>query len=130
VIALSVGPIGGFAKFTRQAMLDALSSDYVRMARANGISPISIVFRHAFKTAALQVVTLAGLLTIGLLAGTVFAETVFALPGLGSLMVLGTTTHDFPVVQGIALFFTLIVVGVNLLVDLTYTLLSPKVAVT
>jgi peptide/nickel transport system permease protein len=127
VIALSIAPIGLFAKYTREAMMDALSSEYVRMARANGISPLSIVMRHAFKTASLQVVTLAGLLTISLLVGTVFVEKVFALPGMGSLMVESVNLHDLAMVQGIVVFFTLIIVVVNLLTDLAYSLLAPKV---
>jgi peptide/nickel transport system permease protein len=129
VIALSIGAVGGFAKFTREAMLDALGSEYIRMARANGIAPASIICRHAFKTASLQVVTLAGLLTVGLLVGTVFAETAFGLPGLGSAIVNAANNRDLPVVQGIAVFFTIIVVVVNLTVDLAYGLLSPKVRV-
>jgi peptide/nickel transport system permease protein len=127
VTALAIAPIGGFAKFTRDAMMDALASEYVRMARANGISPVSIVLRHAFKTASLQVVTLAGLLTIWLLVGTVFAEKVFALPGMGSLIVEAVTLHDLAMVQGVIVFFTLVVVVVNLVTDLAYSLLSPKV---
>jgi peptide/nickel transport system permease protein len=127
VIALSVGAIGAFAKFTREAMMDALASEYVRMARANGISPASIVFRHALKTASLQVLTLAGLFTISLLIGTVFVEIVFALPGMGSLMVQAVLQRDVPLVNGIAVFFCLIVIAVNLVVDLMYSVLSPKV---
>jgi peptide/nickel transport system permease protein len=130
VVALSLGPVGGFAKFTREAMVDALSSEYVRMARANGVRGRSIVLQHAFKTASVQVLTLLGLLTVGLLGGTVFVENVFGLPGLGSEIVLAIKGGDLPDVQGIAMLFTLIVVGVNLLVDLAYTLLSPRVRVT
>jgi peptide/nickel transport system permease protein len=129
VVALAIGPIGAFAKFTREGMLDALSSEYVRMARANGVSPVSIVVRHAFRSASLQVVTLASLLMIGLLIGTVFVEKVFALPGLGTLITTGVTNHDLPVVQAVAVFFTLIIVVINLVTDLTYGLLSPKVRV-
>jgi peptide/nickel transport system permease protein len=128
-VALSIAAVGGFAKFTREAMMDALASEYVRMARANGIAPSSVVFRHAFKTAALQVVTQAGMFTIGLLIGTVFAEIVFALPGMGNLLVNGAQGHDLPMVQGVTVFFTIIVVLVNLATDLTYSLLSPKVMV-
>jgi peptide/nickel transport system permease protein len=127
VLALALGGIGLFAKFTREQMLDVLSSEYIRMARGNGISPASLVLRHAFKTASLQVVTQAGMLVVGLLIGTVFVEQVFALPGMGSLIVTGAEAGDVPMVQGVALFFTLIVVAVNLIVDLAYGLLSPKV---
>lgn len=129
VTALSIGAIAGFAKFTREAMLDALASEYVRMARANGASRRSIVFQHALKSAGVQVVTLTGLLTIGLLAGTVFVENVFSLPGLGSQIVGAVNGRDIPLVQGIAVFFTLIVIVVNLLTDLAYTVLSPKVRI-
>jgi peptide/nickel transport system permease protein len=127
VAALSIGAIAGFAKFTRDSMLDALSSEYVRMGRANGVPQWSIVFRHAFKGASVQVMTLSGLLVVGLLTGTVFAEQVFGLPGLGTLITQGTLAQDLPVVQGVAVFFTLIVIAVNLVVDLAYSLVSPKV---
>jgi len=130
VVALSLTAIGGFAKFVRDAMLEALSSEYVRVARANGMSPLSIVFRHAFRSASLQVVTLAGLMVIQLLIGTVFVETVFALPGLGSLMVGAAFAKDIPMAQGVAVFFTLIVVVTNLLVDLLYAALNPRVHLT
>jgi peptide/nickel transport system permease protein len=130
VFALAIGPIGLFAKFTRQGMLEALSSEYVRSARANGISPRSIVFIHAFKTASLQVVTIAGLLTVGLLTGTVFVENVFSLPGLGSLLVDSSRAYDVPVVIAVSVVFTLIVIAVNIIVDLAYAVLSPKVRVT
>jgi peptide/nickel transport system permease protein len=129
VAALSLGAIAGFAKFTREAMLDALASDYIRMARANGESARSIVFQHAFKSALVQVITLTGLLTIGLLVGTVFVEDVFSLPGLGSLVVNAIRGEDLPVVQGAAVFFALIVIAVNLVTDLAYSLVSPKARV-
>jgi peptide/nickel transport system permease protein len=129
VVALSIAAVGGMAKFTREAMMDALSSEYVRMAEANGIAPTRIIFIHAFKTASVQVVTQAGMLVIGLLIGTIFVETVFALPGMGSLVVNGAQQHDFPMVQGVVVFFTLIIVLVNLLTDIAYTVLSPKARV-
>jgi peptide/nickel transport system permease protein len=127
VAALSIAAVGAFAKFTREGMLDALGSEYVRMARANGVPPRSVIFQHAFRSAALQVVTLAGLLTVGLLVGTVFVEQVFGMAGLGSLILSGTQGHDLPMVQGVAVFFALIVVVVNLVTDLAYAVLSPKV---
>lgn len=127
VLALAIGGVAGVARQTREAMLDALNSEYIRMARANGLPPRSLYFRHALKNASIPVVTQLGLLTIALLGGTVLVENVFALQGLGRLVVGATTQHDLPVVQGIAVVFTLIVVVVNLLVDLAYTLLNPRV---
>jgi len=110
-------------------MLDVLSSEYIRMAWANGIPRRSIVFRHALRNASMRVVTVFGLLAVGLLGGTVLVEDVFALPGLGSLMVTSATSHDIPVVAGIAVYFTLMVVAINLAVDLAYVWLNPRVRI-
>ena len=127
VAALGLVAVANVAKQTRDAMLDALSSEYVRMAWASGVSASSIFFRHALKNAAIRVLTIIGITVVGLLGGTVLVETVFALPGLGGLAVDATSSHDLPMIQGIVVYFTLIVVGVNLVVDLAYTLLDPRV---
>jgi peptide/nickel transport system permease protein len=127
VVALALHSVAVLAKQTREAMLDALASEHVRMAWANGIPPRYIHYRLALKNAAPRVVTIIGLQTVGLLVGTVFIEHVFALPGLGSALVSSTNQGDLPVVQGITVFFALIIVVVNLLVDLTYSLLDPRV---
>jgi peptide/nickel transport system permease protein len=126
VIALALHSVAAIAKQTRESMLDALSSEYVRMARASGVSRSSIVMRHAFKNASIRVATILGLLTVGLLGGTVFVESVFALPGLGSLAVSSSLGHDLPMIQGVVVYFTVIVVVVNLLIDLAYTWLDPR----
>jgi len=114
---------------TRDAMLDVLSSDYIHVLRANGFPARSIVLRHALRNAAIPVVTLLGIIFIGLLTATVLVETVFALPGLGSAAVQAATQHDLPVIQGEVLYFTIIVVIVNLLTDIAYRLLDPRVRV-
>jgi peptide/nickel transport system permease protein len=129
VVTLAVGAIAVVAKQTRDAMLEALSRDFIDTLRANGATTRSIIFRHALRNAAIPVVTVLGLLFVGLLSGTVLVEAVFAMPGLGGLAVAATTQHDLPMLQGVALTFTLIVVTVNLLVDLTYGWLNPKVRV-
>lgn len=127
VIALALSSVAILAKQTREAMLDALSSEHVRLAWANGIPPRYIYYRLALKTAAPRIVTIVGLQTVGLLVGTVFVEQVFALPGLGSLLVTATAQGDLPVVQGVTVFFALIIVLINLAVDLAYSLLDPRV---
>jgi peptide/nickel transport system permease protein len=127
VIAVSLVGIAGFARFSRDAMLEVLASEHIRMARANGLPERSIIFRYALKNVGIRVVTLIGLFTISLLGGTIFVETVFALPGMGSFVVTGALQGDVPVVQGVVVVFTLIIVIVNLLVDLAYTLLDPRV---
>ena len=127
VAALSLYGIAALAKQTREGMLDVLASEHVRMARANGISPRAIMFRHGLRNASMRVVTMLGLQAVGLLGGTVLIENVFALPGLGSLMVTAATEHDLPVVAGMVVYFTLIVVAINLAVDLAYLWLNPRV---
>jgi peptide/nickel transport system permease protein len=127
VVALALGGVAAIAKQTREAMLEALASEHVRMAWSTGISPRSILFRHAFRVAAMRVVTVLGWLFVSLLGGTVFVETVFALPGLGGLAVSAATQHDLPLIQGVVVCFTVIVVLVNLVVDLVYVWLDPRV---
>ncbi len=126
-VALSLAGIAGVAIQTREAMLDALGSEYIQMAWANGVPARSVFFRHALKNASLQVVTVLGLQVVGLLSGTVFVESVFALPGVGGLIVNAVLQHDLPVVEGVVVYFTLIVVVVNLFIDLAYTWLNPRV---
>jgi peptide/nickel transport system permease protein len=126
VLALSVVSAAIVARYTREAMLEALASEHVRNSWANGVSPTSIYFRHALKNAGPRVITTMGVITVGLLTGTVLVETVFALPGLGSLAVSATNTRDLPMIQGIVLLFTCIVIVVNLLVDLAYAWLNPR----
>ncbi|TNC26394.1 ABC transporter permease [Amycolatopsis alkalitolerans] len=127
VFALALHGITAVAKQTREAMLDVLSSDYIRMARANGVHYRSIVSVNAMKNGSIRVVTILGLQAVGLLGGTVVVENVFALPGLGGLAVDSTAQHDLPVIQGIVIYFTGIVVVINLIVDIAYTWLNPKV---
>jgi peptide/nickel transport system permease protein len=127
VVALALHGVAAVAKHTREAMLDVLASEHVRMARANGIPERSIIFRHGLKNAGMRTTTVVGIQAVALLGGTVLVENVFALPGLGSLAVSSTLQHDLPVVQGLVVVFTLMVVFINLVVDLVYTLLNPRV---
>lgn len=127
IAALALYSVAVIAKQTREAMLDALSSEYIRMAWASGISPRAILFRHALRNASMRVVTILGLLFVGLLGGTVLVEHVFALPGLGGLAVTSATSHDLPVIQGVVVYFTVIVVFVNLVIDVLYVWLNPRV---
>lgn len=129
VIALGVGGVTLIAKQTRDQMMEMMASGFVMNLRANGLSERSIVLRHAARNAAIPVVTVVGITFIGALGGAVFIETVFVLPGLGAAIVNATNYHDLPMVQGIAVYFTLIVIVVNLLVDLSYGWLNPRVRV-
>lgn len=127
VVTLSVAGVTIVAQQTRDAVLDALNLDFVRVLQANGFSRRSIVYRHVLRSAAIPIVSLIGVVFVSLLSGTVFVETIFALPGLGSDAVQATEQHDIPLIQGVALYFALIVIVVNLLVDLLYTWLNPRV---
>jgi peptide/nickel transport system permease protein len=127
VLTLAAGAVAFIAKQTRDALADVMSREFVVMLRARGLSERSVVLRHALRNAAIPVVTLLGLLFVGLLGGTVLVEDVFSIPGLGQQAVTAAGSHDLPVIEGVALYFTVIVVIVNLLVDLSYRLLNPKV---
>ena len=127
VVALAFPGIAVTAKQTRDAMLEALASDYVRVARANGVRGSSLVLRHALKNAALPIVTVLGIQAISMMGGAVLIENVFALPGLGSLIVSASIQHDLPLVQGVAVVFTVLVVVINVLCDLACAWLDPTV---
>jgi peptide/nickel transport system permease protein len=127
VVTLSVGAVAVLAKQTRDAMSDVLSREFVTMLYARGLSARSIVFKHALRNAAIPVVTVLGLMLVNLLSGTVLIESVFAVPGLGQLAVNASSSHDLPLIEGVAFYFAIVVVITNLLVDASYRLLNPKV---
>lgn len=114
-------------RITRSAMLEVLSQDYVRTARAKGLAERVVIFRHALKNALLPVVTIVGLQFGTLLGGAILTETIFSWPGIGLWLYEGILNRDYPVVQGGVVFVALIFVIVNLLVDLSYALLDPRI---
>lgn len=126
VVTLAAGGATGIAKQTRDSMSDQLSQEYILALRATGISERSIIFRHALRNAAIPVVTVIGLFFVGMLGGAVLIEQIFTLPGLGSEAVTATSSHDLPVIQGVALCFAIIVVIVNLIIEVAYGWLNPK----
>jgi len=126
VVTLGLGGITAVTKQTRDAMREALSREFVYALRADGVPEWRIVYIHALRNAAIPILTLLGTIFVGLLGGSVIVEQVFTLPGLGSLAVSSTQAHDLPVIEGIAVYFALGVVAVNLIVDLLYGWLNPK----
>ncbi|MGN6606295.1 MAG: ABC transporter permease [Jatrophihabitans sp.] len=127
VITLAFSSAAPIAKQTRDGVLAELGKDYVAVLRARGISERRIILKHVLRNAGTPVLSVVGLVAVGLFGGAVLVETVFVLPGLGGEVVSATGAHDIPVIQGVAVFFTALVVIVNLLVELGYAALNPKV---
>ena len=125
--ALGMIYVALLARITRASMLDVLAQDYVRTARAKGVGQTGVLFVHALKNAANPVVTVAGLGVALLIGGTVVTETVFAIPGLGTLTENAILQRDYPVIQGVVLLFSFVYVIINLVVDLLYTVFDPRI---
>jgi peptide/nickel transport system permease protein len=125
--ALGLLYVALLARITRSAMLEVLSQDYVRTARAKGLGQGSVLFTHALKNAAVPIVTIAGIGFASLVGGAVVTETVFAIPGLGRLTVDAILQRDYPVIQGVVLLFSFLYVLINLGVDLLYTVFDPRI---
>jgi len=126
-ITLAASILGFIVRLTRSTVLDVLESDYVRTAKAKGLSSHAVVFKHALRNALLPVVTLIGLQASYLLGGSLIVESVFAWPGIGTLVVDAILGRDYPVVQAVVFLVAMMVVVVSLLVDLTYSVLDPRV---
>jgi len=126
-ITLSVIFIALIARVTRASVLEALGEDYIRTARAKGLPELRVLVRHAVANAAVPIVTVIGIGIALLIGGVVVTESVYAIPGLGRLTVDAVLARDFPTIQGVILFFSLVYVGVNLLVDLSYVFLDPRI---
>ncbi|MGE5641193.1 MAG: ABC transporter permease [Clostridia bacterium] len=126
-ITLSFIYIALIARVTRASMLEALGEDYIRTARAKGLPEIRVLVRHALANAAIPIVTVIGIGIAILIGGVVVTESVYAIPGLGRLTVDAVLARDFPTVQGVILFFSFVYVIVNLLVDLSYAFLDPRI---
>jgi peptide/nickel transport system permease protein len=126
-VALGGVYIALIARITRATMLEVLSQDYIRTARAKGAGQRSILFLHALKNAAVPIVTIIGIGIALLIGGAVVTESVFAIPGLGRLTVDAILRRDYPVIQGVVLLFSFVYVLVNLLIDLLYTLFDPRI---
>ena len=115
------------ARMTRSSMLEVLGEDYIRTARAKGLSPFRVTMKHALRNALIPVVTVIGLQVGTLLSGAILTETIFAWPGIGKWLIEAIGRRDYPVVQGGLLMIATIVIFVNLLVDLTYGIINPRV---
>ena len=127
ILALATGPMAIIARLTRSSMLEVLTQDYIRTAKAKGLSPVKIVFKHALRNALLPVVTVLGSLAASILTGTFVIEKIFAIPGMGKYFVDSINNRDFPVIMGTTVFYSAILILMLFLVDLAYGVLDPRI---
>ncbi|MBE9470949.1 MAG: ABC transporter permease, partial [Chloroflexi bacterium] len=126
-VALSTIPMAIIARMTRSSMLEVLGLDYVRTARAKGLSERSVVMRHAFRNALLPVVTIVGLQLGVVLSGAILTETIFSLAGVGRSLFEAITARDYPIIQGFTVVVAIGYIAVNLLVDISYAFVDPRI---
>ncbi|KON88065.1 peptide ABC transporter permease [Sporosarcina globispora] len=126
-ITLGLATSGNIARMTRSSMLEVIKQDYMRTAEAKGVNVFRLIFGHGLQNALIPVITLIGLQFGHLLAGAVVTETVFALPGIGSLAIEAIATRDMPTIQGLVMFMAFIFIVVNLLVDIIYSAVDPRI---
>ncbi|WP_036681295.1 ABC transporter permease [Paenibacillus tyrfis] len=126
-VALSTGPIAIIARLTRANMVEVLTQDYIETARAKGLSPVTIVFKHALRNAVLPVVTLVGALLANVLTGSFVIEKIFAIPGMGKYFVDGINNRDYAVIMGTTVFYSTLLIFMMFLVDIAYSLIDPRI---
>lgn len=126
-IVMGTGIMATLARYSRSSMLETLREDYVRTARAKGQKESIVMFRHAFKNSLIQVVTILGLQIGGLLSGSVITENIFSIPGMGRLLTDSIGYRDYPVIQGLLMIFAVEYVLINLIVDVLYGVINPKI---
>jgi ABC-type dipeptide/oligopeptide/nickel transport system permease component len=129
VITLAMGMSAAIARLTRATLLDVLNQDYIRTARSKGLRERSVIYRHALRNSLLPVVTILGPLLAAVLTGTFVVELVFAIPGLGDTFVTSVTTRDYNLLVGVTILYSVFLVIANILVDVAYMWLDPRVHV-
>jgi len=127
IISLATGPMAIIARLTRSSMLEVLTQDYIKTAKAKGLSPVKIVFKHALRNALLPVVTVLGSLAASILTGTFVIEKIFAIPGMGKYFVDSINNRDYSVIMGTTIFYSAILIVLLFLVDLAYGFLDPRI---
>ncbi len=126
-VAMGLLPAAFVARITRASMLDVLRQDYIRTARSKGVQEVRVVLRHALKNALIPVLTVLGPIFAGLITGSFIIETAFAIPGLGREFVRSVLVRDYGLIMGVTLFFTVVIAGMNLIVDLLYATVDPRI---
>lgn len=129
ILALATGPMAIIARLTRSTMLEVLTQDYIKMARAKGLTPWKIIIKHALRNALMPVVTIMGTLLAGILTGTFVIEQIFAIPGMGKYFVESINNRDYPVIMGTTVFYSAFLILMLFLVDIAYGILDPRIKV-
>ncbi|MFD1608890.1 ABC transporter permease [Oceanobacillus luteolus] len=129
VLALATGPMAIIARLTRSTMLEVLTQDYIKMARAKGLAPWKIIVKHALRNALMPVVTIMGTLFVGIMTGSFVIEQIFAIPGMGKYFVESINHRDFPVIMGTTVFYSSFLIIMLFLVDIAYGILDPRIKV-
>lgn len=127
VIALSLYPMAYITRLTKTSMLDALGQDYVRTAKAKGVSPVKVIFKHALRNALIPVLTYVGPMIAFIITGSLVVENIFTIGGLGSKFVTGITNRDYPMIMATTMFLAVLMIVANLLTDLIYKLVDPRI---
>ena len=130
IMVYTVGSLAGMSRYMRSCMLEVLRQDYIKAVRAKGAPEKVTIFRHAFRNSSIPIITLIGMQIGSLMGGTVVIEQIFSIPGLGQMTLTGITQRDYPVVQGCVLFIAFVYVIINLLVDILYTYIDPRITYT
>ncbi len=126
-IALMMLPLSITARFMRTEMVEVLSSDYILLARAKGVTPFTIAFKHALRNALIPILTVLGPLAVGLMTGSLVIEKIFSIPGLGQQFVLSIQSNDYPVIMGTTLFFAALFIFIVFIVDILYGIVDPRI---
>ncbi|WP_409021660.1 oligopeptide ABC transporter permease [Dellaglioa sp. P0083] len=129
-IALGVGPLAETARFIRTEMVDVLSSDYIELAKAKGLTKFGVVFHHALRNSLIPLVTLIGPYTVALMTGSMVVENIFSIPGIGEQFVKSILTNDFPTIMGVTMLYSAGLVVVILLTDIIYGIIDPRIRLT
>jgi peptide/nickel transport system permease protein len=129
ILVATFGGLAGFSRYMRQSMLEVIRQDYIQSARAKGLPERAVIAKHALRNALLPIVTVLGLSLPGLIGGSVIVESIFAIPGMGQLMVQAVFERDYPVIMGNLVIVATLTLGANLIADLTYGLVDPRIRV-
>ena len=128
-MALAISPLADSARFMRTEMVDVLSSDYVELAKAKGLSKWEVAFKHGIRNALIPLITLLGPMAVALMTGSMVIENIFAIPGIGEQFVKSILTNDYPTIMGVTMLYSLLLVSVILLVDILYGIIDPRIRV-